>query len=179
MTACDLALERVKEARTSDRVKRRPLDDAGQIGPPRAAGLAQIGRTGWFKQVRIKSHGTCVVRVLLSARDLLVSEQMPGLLKAFGVIFGKKIDAQVILHMLRIQATQVYHDPLRAGINDVQELSKTHEAIARAKTEIQHRMLTHYQPLYFPEIDRFRGNSRSDWFFAFLHAFPTPATSRR
>ncbi|NGO56083.1 IS110 family transposase [Mesorhizobium camelthorni] len=85
-------------------------------------------------------------------------------------------DAQVILHMLRIQATQVYHDPLRAGINDVQELSKTHEAIAAAKTEIQHRILTHYLPLYFPEIDRFRGNSRSDWFFAFLDAFPTPAS---
>ena len=85
-------------------------------------------------------------------------------------------DAQVILHMLRIQATQVYHDPLRAGINDVQELSKTHEAIAAAKTQIQHRILTHYLPLYFPEIDRFRGNSRSDWFFAFLDAFPTPAS---
>jgi transposase len=85
-------------------------------------------------------------------------------------------DAQVILHMLRIQATQPYHDPLRAGINDVQELSKTHEAIAKAKTEIQHRILTHYLPLYFPEIERFRGNSRSDWFFAFLDAFPTPAS---
>jgi transposase len=85
-------------------------------------------------------------------------------------------DAQVMLHMLKIQATQRYHDPLRAGINDVQELSKTHEAIARAKTEIQHRILTHYLPLYFPEIDRFRGNSRSDWFFAFLDAFPTPAS---
>jgi transposase len=84
-------------------------------------------------------------------------------------------DAQVILHMLRIRATQVYHDPLRVGINDVQELSKTHEAIVRAKTEIQHRILTHYLPLYFPEIERFRGNSRSDWFFAFLDAFPTPA----
>ena len=32
-------------------------------------------------------------------------------------------DAQVILHMLRIGATQRYHDPLMAGINDVQELS--------------------------------------------------------
>lgn len=52
-------------------------------------------------------------------------------------------DAHVILHMLRMQATQLYHDPLRAGIDDVQELSKTHEAIARAKTEIQHRILTH------------------------------------
>lgn len=49
---------------------------------------------------------------------------------------------------------------------------KTHEAIAAAKTQIQHRILTHYLPLYFPEIDRFRGNSRSDWFFAFLDAFP-------
>jgi hypothetical protein len=43
-------------------------------------------------------------------------------------------------------------------------------------TEIQHRILTHYLPLYFPEIERLRGNSRSDWFFAFLDAFPTPAS---
>jgi transposase len=85
-------------------------------------------------------------------------------------------DAQVILHMLRIGATQRYHDPIKAGINDVQELSKTHEAIAKVKTEIQHRILTHYLPLYFPEIERFRGNSRSDWFFAFLDAFPTPGS---
>ena len=85
-------------------------------------------------------------------------------------------DAQVILHMLRIGATQRYHDPIRAGINDVQELSKTDEAIAKAKTEIQHRILTHYLPLYFPEVERFRGSSRSDWFFAFLDAFPTPAS---
>lgn len=84
-------------------------------------------------------------------------------------------DTQVMVHLLKIQATQRYHDPLRAGINDVKELSKTHEAIAKAKTEIQHRILTHYLPLYFPGIDRFRGNSRSDWFFAFLDAFPTPA----
>ena len=39
--------------------------------------------------------------------------------------------------MLRIGATQVYYDPLKAGINDVQELSKTQETIAKAKTEIQ------------------------------------------
>jgi len=84
-------------------------------------------------------------------------------------------DAQVILHMLRIGATQRYHDPLAAGINDIQELSKTHEAISRAKTEVQHRILTHYVPLYFPEIERFRQSSRSDWFFAFLDRFPTPS----
>jgi transposase len=85
-------------------------------------------------------------------------------------------DAQVILHMLKIGAAQPFHDPLRAGINDIQELSKTHEAISRAKTEIQHRILTHYLPLYFPEVERFRGNSRSEWFFAFLDRFPTPGS---
>ena len=85
-------------------------------------------------------------------------------------------DAQVILHMLRIGAVQRYHDPLAAGIHDVQELSKTHEAVSKAKTEVLHRILTHYLPLYFPEIDRFRHNSRSDWFFAFLDRFPTPAS---
>ena len=35
-------------------------------------------------------------------------------------------DAQVILHMLKIGATQSYCDPICAGINDIQELSKTH-----------------------------------------------------
>ncbi|SDA28109.1 Transposase, partial [Methylobacterium sp. UNC378MF] len=84
-------------------------------------------------------------------------------------------DAQVMLHMIRIGASQVYHDPLAAGINDVQELSKTHDAVSKAKTEVLHRILTHYLPLYFPEVDRFRHNSRSDWFFAFLDRFPTPA----
>jgi transposase len=85
-------------------------------------------------------------------------------------------DAQVILHMLRIGATQAYCDPLRSGINDIQELSKTHEVISKAKTELWHRLLTHYLPLYFPEVARFAGNSRSDWFLAFLERFTTPAS---
>lgn len=85
-------------------------------------------------------------------------------------------DAQVMLHMIRIGASQVYQDPLAAGINEVQELSKTHDAVSRAKTEVLHRILTHYLPLYFSEVDRFRHNSRSDWFFAFLDRFPTPAS---
>jgi transposase len=85
-------------------------------------------------------------------------------------------DAQVILHMLKIGATQTYADPLVTGINDIQELSKTHEIISKAKTELWHRLLTHYLPLYFPEVARFAGNSRSDWFLAFLESFPTPAS---
>jgi transposase len=85
-------------------------------------------------------------------------------------------DAQVILHMLRIGATQTYCDPIRAGIHNIQELSKTHEVVSKAKTELWHRLLTHYLPLYFPEIARFAGNSRSDWSLAFLEQFPTPAS---
>jgi transposase len=85
-------------------------------------------------------------------------------------------DAQVILHMLRLGVSQCFYDPLGQGINDLQELSKTHDAISRMKTETLHRILTHYLPLYFPETERFRHNSRSDWFFAFLERFPTPAS---
>lgn len=84
-------------------------------------------------------------------------------------------DAQVMLHMLRIGATQRYHDPLAHGINDWQELSKTHDIVSKAKTEAMHRLQTHYLPLYFPEIERFRHNSRSEWFFIFLDRFPVPA----
>ncbi len=43
-------------------------------------------------------------------------------------------DAQVILHMLRIGSSQRFYDPLGQGINDLQELPKTHDAIARMKT---------------------------------------------
>jgi transposase len=81
-------------------------------------------------------------------------------------------DRQMRLYM-KLRQT---NSPLAAGINDVQELSKTHEAIAGAKTQVLHRIQTHYLPLYFPEVDRFRQNSRSDWFFAFLDRFPTPAS---
>jgi transposase len=62
-----------------------------------AAGLAQIVRTGWYKEVRIKSHGAYIVRALLAARHTLVGirgrieNEIRGLLKTFGVMFGKKV----------------------------------------------------------------------------------------
>ena len=69
-----------------------------------------------------------------------------------------------------------YSDPGCGRLNDLQELSKTHDMVSRAKTELWHRLLTHYLPLYFPEAERFQGNSRSDWFLALLEQFPTPAS---
>lgn len=83
-------------------------------------------------------------------------------------------DAQVILHMMQIGNEQFYHDPLLNGTNDLQELSKTHDIVSRSKTELWHRILTHYLPLYFPEADRFHRSPRSDWFFAFLERYPSP-----
>jgi len=83
-------------------------------------------------------------------------------------------DAQVILHMMRIGAVQFYNDPIVHGINDIQELSKTHDIVSKSKTELWHRILTHYLPLYFPEADRFHRSARSDWFLAFLEQFPSP-----
>ena len=64
-------------------------------------------------------------------------------------------DAQVILRMLEIGAVQFFHDPLATGIADIQELSKTHEIVSRSKTELWHRILTHYLPLYFPEAGHY------------------------
>ena len=83
-------------------------------------------------------------------------------------------DAQVILHMLEIGAVQFFHDPLATGTADIQELSKTHEIVSRSKTELWHRILTHYLPLYFPEAERFHRSSRTDWFLAFLEKYPSP-----
>lgn len=45
--------------------------------------------------------------------------------------------------MMRIGVTQLYYDPLANGILDLQELCKT-DAISRSKTEVLHRILTHY-----------------------------------
>jgi transposase len=62
-----------------------------------AAGLARIVRTGWYKEVRIKTRASYEVRALLSARDVLVSTrvrleaQVRGLPRTFGVLFGKRV----------------------------------------------------------------------------------------
>lgn len=62
-----------------------------------ARGLAQIVRTGWFKAVKIKSHDAYVNRAMLTAREALVGmrvrleNEVRGLLKTFGVMFGKRV----------------------------------------------------------------------------------------
>ena len=83
-------------------------------------------------------------------------------------------DAQVILSLLKEGRTLRYYDPMVAGINDLQELSKTYVQISMAKTRLQHSLLNHYLPLYWPEFARYWHSTRADWFVDFLHRFPTP-----
>jgi hypothetical protein len=77
--------------------------------------------------------------------------------------------------MLRIGASQHYHDRLAAGLNDLQEVSKPHEAISRAKTEVLHRILTHHLSLYFPEIGRpFSPQQQQRLVFCLSRPLPNP-----
>jgi transposase len=60
-----------------------------------AEGLAQLARTGWFKQVHMKAEGTHIDRAALRIRAQLVgariamANQLRGLLKLFGLRLGK------------------------------------------------------------------------------------------
>ncbi|MFH2074518.1 MAG: IS110 family transposase [Pseudomonadota bacterium] len=60
-----------------------------------AMGLAQIVRTGWYREVRVKSMESHVVRSLLAVRSQLVGmhtrlcNQLRGILKTFGLVVGK------------------------------------------------------------------------------------------
>ena len=60
-----------------------------------AAGLAQLVRTGWFRQVHIKAESSHIVRAELATRTLLVrmrcdlENQIRGILKTFGLVIGK------------------------------------------------------------------------------------------
>ena len=83
-------------------------------------------------------------------------------------------DAQVILQTMEIGDEQFYHDPLVCGMNDIQQLSKTHNIVSKSKIELWQRILTHYLSLYVPKADHFHRSSRSDGFFAFLERYPSP-----
>jgi transposase len=85
-------------------------------------------------------------------------------------------DAQVILHLLKTGLAQTWHDPVVKGINDLQELSKTHFQVTLARVRVWHTLRNHYFALYFPEIDRFIRSDHSVWLVQMLASFPTPAS---
>jgi len=88
-------------------------------------------------------------------------------------------DAAVILDLLKQGKTLHFHDPLLAGIHDIQELSKTYMQVALARTRLSHSLQTHYLPLYWPEVQRFWLAVRAAWLPELLCTFPVPAAVLR
>lgn len=76
-----------------------------------ARGIAQAVRTGWYKEVHIKSRESQEVRAILTYRTGLVrtkvdlSNQLRGILRSFGMKIGKTTQSQ-------------YEDRVRALISD-------------------------------------------------------------
>ncbi|HBB7077307.1 TPA: IS110 family transposase [Legionella pneumophila] len=85
-------------------------------------------------------------------------------------------DAQVILHLLKTGIVQTYYDPLINQYNDIQEIAKTYHQISLRKVRVQHSIMNHYLPLYFPEAEMFFHSSRALWSSHFISHFPTPST---
>ena len=88
-------------------------------------------------------------------------------------------DACVILYMMTQDMVKPFYDPLVMNMMDIQELSNTYHQILLARTRAQHSLLNHYLTLYFPEMERYLHNSRSEWFCQFLLKFPTPKSITR
>ena len=88
-------------------------------------------------------------------------------------------DAAVILDLLKQDKVLRYYDPLVEGIHDLQEISKTYVQVTLARTRLQHSILTHHLPLYWPEFARYWHSSRAGWFASFLIRFPVPQAVRQ
>lgn len=88
--------------------------------------------------------------------------------------------------MLQSGAEQIFQNPMEAGTNDFQELSKTKVAVSGTKTALGHPfpagdasignkgILTQYLTPCFREAGRFHRRSRTEWFPAFLELVPSP-----
>jgi transposase len=88
-------------------------------------------------------------------------------------------DAHVILYLMQQGLMQPFYDPLVAETMDIQELSNTYHQISLARTRCQHSLVNHYLTLYFPEMERYLHNSRSEWFCRLLLNYPTPRSITR
>ncbi|WP_395818425.1 IS110 family transposase [Devosia sp.] len=101
-----------------------------------ARGLAQIVRTGWYKAVQIKSHEAYVTRALLTARDALVGmrvrleNEVRGLLKTFGVMFGKRVGG------FKRRAEEI----ISGDLSVAPELVPIFEALIKARRDILARI---------------------------------------
>jgi transposase len=118
-----------------------------------AEGLAQLLRTGFFRQVRVKAKGTMLVRTLLSARRQLVrteldlANQIRGLLKIFGRLLprggGRAFEAAVRERLAGHAQLATVIMPLLQAWRAVREqvLALDRQAYATAKRDARCRLL--------------------------------------
>jgi transposase len=118
-----------------------------------AEGLAQLLRTGFFRQVRVKAEATMLVRTLLSARRQLVrtgldlANQIRGLLKIFGLLLprggGRLFEAAVRERLAGQQQLTAVIMPLLEVWRTVREqvLALDRIAYAVAKRDARCRLL--------------------------------------
>src|SRR4051812_18208837 len=118
-----------------------------------AEGLAQLLRTGFFRQVRVKAKGTMLVRTLLSARRQLVrtgldlADQIRGLLKTFGLLLprggGRAFEAAARERLAGQGQLATVITPLLQAWRAVREqvLALDRQAYAVAKQDARCRLL--------------------------------------
>jgi transposase len=120
-----------------------------------ADGLAQIVRTGWYREVEVKSVDSHLVRATLGVRKQLVGmrtetiNQIRGLMKVFGLILpkgsGARFEAQVRTRLAERAELRLVVEPLltawRALDDQVDALER--QLVRRARRhEVCHRLMT-------------------------------------
>ena len=58
-------------------------------------------------------------------------------------------------------------------------MANTYQQVSLRKVRLQHSIVTHHLPLYFPEAERYLHSSRAEWFTELLLFTPCPAAVRR
>jgi transposase len=110
--------------------------------PNDARGLAELMRMGWYREVRVKSAESQVVRSMLVARARLVSirrdleNQMRSLLKENGQLFPRAIGRQF---RDRVRELLSESHPLRAVI---ESLLVVHERVSQEQATLDTRVRT-------------------------------------
>jgi transposase len=118
-----------------------------------ARGLAQIVRTGWYREVAVKSVDSQLLRSLLTTRAQLVrmrvdlANQIRGILKPFGLVAGKGSGRPFMERVRSLVAGGPLHEVVEALLSaweavssQVAALSRRLVAIARQDTTVRRLM---------------------------------------
>ncbi|MEL7444689.1 MAG: IS110 family transposase [Pseudomonadota bacterium] len=105
-----------------------------------AEALAQLARTGWYREVHVKSEASDRLRLLLSARDRLIRIRMDieaqarGILKTFGIRLGP-VRAGRSRRNFRDQLSEIVAgDPILEAV--FASLIAVHETVCHQATEL-------------------------------------------